>query len=58
MKIHSEIDEEPEIKDGRLLLNRVTGRYKLVGSEPLFAEWFSAELRIPTGPMIAYVHGG
>ena len=49
---------EWEIKDGRLMLNRVTGKYRLVGSAPLFAQWFSGELRIPTGPMIEYVHGG
>ena len=41
-----------EIKDDRLYLLEVSGLYKLMGKEPLFAEWFTATLRIPQGEML------
>jgi len=47
-----------EIKDGRFYLLGLEGRYRLNGSEPLFADWFSGVLRIPRGEMIQYVHMG
>lgn len=47
-----------EIKDGRLSLIAIEGRYELKGEEPLFADWFTGVLRIPRGEMIAYVHMG
>jgi len=47
-----------EIKDGRFYLMEVRGRFRLHGSEPLLAEWFSGVLRIPRGRMLRYVHMG
>jgi hypothetical protein len=47
-----------EIKDGRLSLIAIEGRFELTGEGPLFADWFSGVLRIPRGEMIAYVHMG
>ncbi len=47
-----------EIKEGRFYLVRLEGRYRLNGSEPLFADWFTGVLRIPRGEMIRYVHMG
>lgn len=47
-----------EIKDGRFLLVGLRGRLKLLGAEPLFADWFSGVLRIPKGEMLLYVHMG
>jgi hypothetical protein len=39
-------------------LTALDGIYQLKGSEPLFADWYTGILRIPTGPMIDYFHGG
>ncbi len=47
-----------EIKDGRLYLVSVSGRYALQGEEPLFAHWFSGTLRVPRGQVLRYVHMG
>src|SRR5262245_15493283 len=47
-----------EIKDGRLSLIAVEGRFELLGEGPLFADWFSGVLRVPKGKVIAYVHMG
>lgn len=47
-----------EIKDGRFFLVGLRGRLKLLGAEPLFADWFSGVLRIPKGEMLLYVHMG
>ena len=47
-----------EIKDGRLYLVGLKGRFKYVGDEPLFADWFTGVLRIPRGENIIYVHMG
>lgn len=47
-----------EIRDGRFYLVALTGRYVLVGKEPLFADWFSGTLRIPKGEVVEYVHMG
>jgi hypothetical protein len=45
-----------EIKHGRFYLVALEGGYRLHGSEPLFADWFSGELLIPHGKMIRLVH--
>ncbi len=47
-----------ELKDGRLYLNELEGRFKVVGDEPLFADWVTAVLRIPEGDQLHYVHMG
>lgn len=47
-----------EIKDRRFYLIGLSGRFRLRGEEPLFAEWFSGVLRIPKGEMLQYVHMG
>ena len=47
-----------EIKGGKLYLNDVTGGYKKLKTEPLFAEWFSGVLRILRGKIIQYIHMG
>jgi len=47
-----------EIREGCLYLVNLRGRWKLQGSDPLFADWFSGVLRIPRGEMLEYVHMG
>lgn len=47
-----------EVKDGRFYLVNLTRKYRLIGEEPLFADWFSGVLRIPQGEMLLYVHMG
>jgi hypothetical protein len=47
-----------KIDDGRLYLVGIIGIYKLVGEEPLFAQWYSGTLRVPIGDMTEYVHMG
>ena len=48
-----------EIKDGRLFLNAVEGnQYKILGDEPLFADWVIGVLRVPQGKFHRYVHAG
>jgi tetratricopeptide (TPR) repeat protein len=46
-----------EIKDGQLYLAGIRGIYKLLGQEPLFADWFTGVLRVPRGKILHYVHG-
>ena len=46
-----------EVEDGRFFLVGIRGIYKLVGNEPLFADWFTGVLRIPRGEGLKYVHG-
>jgi len=46
------------IVDNRFFLVRLEGKYRLVGDEPLFADWFSGVLRIPKGKLLEYVHFG
>lgn len=41
-----------EIKDDRLYLLDVIGGYRLVGEEPLFAEWYSGTLRAGAGEVL------
>lgn len=47
-----------EITGGRFYLVGIRGQYSLIGDEPLLADWFTGELRIPEGKLIRYVHGG
>jgi hypothetical protein len=47
-----------EIKDGRLYLIGVIGRFRLKGKEPLFADWYSGVLAVPRGAQLKYVHMG
>ena len=47
-----------EIREGRFYLAGLAGRFELVESDPLFAEWFTGVLRVPRGKMLAYVHMG
>src|SRR4051812_9271097 len=46
-----------EIKDGRFFLVGLRGIYKLLGKEPIFADWFTGVLKIPRGEVLHYVHG-
>jgi hypothetical protein len=41
-----------EIKDDQLFLVSIEGRFKLLGSEPLLADWFTGFLRVPRGPVV------
>lgn len=46
------------LREGRLYLVRITGRYELIG-EPLFADWVTQVLRVPMSRARArYVHAG
>lgn len=47
-----------EIRDGHLYLVAIQGRYGFREGEPLLAEWFTGELRVPRGKMVFYVHMG
>lgn len=47
-----------ELKDGKLYLMSVDGRFDIIGDEPIFADWVTAVLRIPDGEMLHYVHMG
>ncbi len=47
-----------EIKDGKLYLNEIIGRYKKISDQPLFANWFSGVLRIPSGKLMQPIHMG
>jgi len=47
-----------EVREGRLYLVSLVGRYEMLGDEPVFAEWVSGVLRIPRGELLEYVHMG
>lgn len=47
-----------EVRDGRLYLTGVQGRYEVLGDEPVPADWFSGVLRVPRGELLRYVHMG
>jgi hypothetical protein len=47
-----------EIKEGRFYLVAIEGQFEFIGSEPLFANWFSGDIRIPMGEVIVYRHMG
>ena len=41
-----------EIKDGKLYLVDIIGKYKKIGDEPIFADWFTGRLKIPMGEIV------
>ncbi|MFZ4859678.1 MAG: hypothetical protein ACOYL3_25175 [Desulfuromonadaceae bacterium] len=47
-----------EIIDDSLYLVGLKGGFRLVGTDPLFADWFTGVLRIPYGKILQYVHMG
>jgi hypothetical protein len=47
-----------QVRDGRLFLVALAGSYALIGSEPLFADWFTGVLRVPAGRELEDVHMG
>ena len=47
-----------EIKDGRFYLVDIAGRYRMAGSDPILADWFTGVIRIPKGEQLHYVHMG
>jgi hypothetical protein len=47
-----------EIRDNRLFLRRIDGRFELTGEGPLFADWVSRSLTIPRGEVLERVHMG
>jgi hypothetical protein len=47
-----------EVRDGQLFQTSIEGRFKLLGKEPLLADWFTGILRVPRGERLAYVHMG
>lgn len=47
-----------EIREGRFYLVGIEGIYKLLGDDPLLADWFTGVLRVPRGEMLQYVHMG
>lgn len=47
-----------EIKDSRFYLVRLRGRFRLANGEPLLADWFSGDLRIPEAVMVRQIQTG
>lgn len=47
-----------KIQDEKFYLVTLSGKYKLIGDEPIFADWFTGVLRIPKGKLLHYVHMG
>ncbi len=47
-----------EIRDGRFYLVGLRGTFRLLGEDPIVADWFSGVLRIPKGKVIRYIHMG
>jgi hypothetical protein len=47
-----------ELKDGKFYLVEVRGRLMYTDDEPIFADWVTAVLRIPSGKQLHYVHMG
>ena len=43
-----------EIKMAKLYLIKIWGIYEMIGDEPLFADWFSGVLSVPSGPMLKF----
>jgi hypothetical protein len=46
------------VEDEKFYLVSLLGRYKIVGDEPILADWFTGVLRIPKGELLHYVHMG
>lgn len=47
-----------KIKNGLFYLVSITGRYRIIGNDPILADWFSGVIRIPQGKLLHYVHMG
>ena len=47
-----------EIRDKRLYLVKLQGRFVLDGDEPLFADWVHQTVAVPQGRLVQYVHMG
>ncbi|HEX2623395.1 MAG TPA: hypothetical protein VHL11_24710 [Phototrophicaceae bacterium] len=47
-----------ELKDGKFYLVSISGHFKVISPEPIFADWVTAVLRIPEGERLHYVHMG
>ena len=47
-----------EIKDGKVYLVNILGRYKLLENTGIYADWFTGIIRIPQGEVLKYVHMG
>jgi hypothetical protein len=47
-----------EVRQHRLYLTGLVGRYELTAGDPLPAEWVTGVLRIPRGEPLRYVHMG
>ena len=47
-----------QIKNNKLYLSSVTGKYTGKFKPPVFADWISTTLRVPQGELLEYVHGG
>lgn len=46
-----------EVRDGRLFLVDIVGRYSLESGEPLLAKWVSQDLVVPIGKRLGYEGG-
>ena len=46
------------VRQGVLYLVRVEGVFKVLPGPDIPATWYSGTLRMPTGGMLSYVHGG
>lgn len=47
-----------EIKDGSFYLVKIEGCFKLQSAEPIFADWVTCRLRIPSREILQYIHMG
>lgn len=47
-----------EVRDKRLFLRAIRGRYRMKTADPIHAAWFSGLLRVPIGKQTSYVHMG
>ena len=47
-----------KIEENKFYLAKIVGVFRVIGDEPIFAEWFTGVLRIPRGEMLEYVHMG
>ncbi len=47
-----------EIKDNRLYLLDIKGKYKIIGKTPIFAEYFSGTIIVTSGTRLRNIHLG
>lgn len=47
-----------EIKNAKLYLVAITGKYQLSDGPPIFADWFTGKIKVPNGDVLRYFHGG